>query len=565
VREPQPGETFARAYLLERELGRGGMGVVFAARDVRTGQRVALKLLDGAVATPEGRHRFVREARTAAQIRSDHVVRVLDVGEDDGTPFIAMELLEGHDLGVLARQRGVLSAEEAVGYVLQAAWGLASAHAAGVLHRDLKPGNVFVTRRADGFPLVKLVDFGLAKQATGERTLTKSGVALGSPKYMSPEQFRSARDVDPRADVYALGAILYRLLTGRPPHDGDTLEAVLMSILTEPIPPIAAVRSDVPAGLEAIIASCLAPDPLQRPQRAIDVAQALAPFAPAVARAIGVAPAGYAPPARTIPDGGAYPVPALRAPTPAPMSAPMSAPGWGPPSAGPTSFAQPAPASGASSMGGAPAVSAVSTSASAPFPQPAPVAAPAARTPVALAFLAGVGALALLFVAAVVWQVSQAPATAGGSTAIPADFSGRFDPADKIDLARRRAAARYKNVRLLAVNAVVSTADGLVDTRTNDSAQYRFLTDTPGCPVFVTHYGGHMSMEECLTSGAALGAVPDPRCGLRGVARAIAQRKGAGALTSAFYGGSAVGPRWFAETTSGSVMVDATTCAVVGN
>ena len=234
------GELIAGKYVVERVLGDGGMGVVVAAQHLELGERVALKFLRPEVAEiPEARLRFMREARAAARIKGERVARVLDVGTlDDGLPFIVMEHLEGKDLGRLLETRGPLDVEDAVHYVLQACEAVAHAHAVGIVHRDLKPANLFLATSADGSPLVKVLDFGISKctsvfARTLSPDLTTVNASVGTPGYMSPEQARDAGNVDVRADVWGLGAVLYELLAGKPAFDGDNVPAIVMMIATE--------------------------------------------------------------------------------------------------------------------------------------------------------------------------------------------------------------------------------------------------------------------------------------------------------------------------------------------
>ncbi|MFS8068038.1 MAG: serine/threonine-protein kinase, partial [Byssovorax sp.] len=209
------GELIAGKYRVDRVLGAGGMGTVFAATHVVLGQRVAIKRMH-----PEriGRHnagpRFLREARAAARLRSQHVARVIDVGVlEDGAPFIVMEHLDGEDLAALVDRRGALPVAEAVEYVLQAAEAIAEAHAAGIVHRDLKPENLFLSFDLAGAPCIKVLDFGISKLLGDELALTRAAVAVGTPLYMSPEQMVSSRDVDSRTDLWSLGVVLYELVT----------------------------------------------------------------------------------------------------------------------------------------------------------------------------------------------------------------------------------------------------------------------------------------------------------------------------------------------------------------
>lgn len=280
----EPGDLIAGKYRVEAEIGSGGMGVVVAARHVAMGHRVAIKVLKlhderdphGAVV------RFVREARAAARIQSDHVVRVLDVASlPDGTPYMVMEFLEGGDLRALLDERGELPIEEAVGHVLQACEGLAEAHASGVIHRDLKPSNLFIAKKSNGTEVLKILDFGISKvlPRNGEAGITTTGALMGSPLYMAPEQMRSSKMVDARADVWSVGLILYELLTGRSPFEGESIPEVCLSVMGADPVPIATYRRGVPAGLEAVILKCLAKERDNRFENMGTLARALEPYA----------------------------------------------------------------------------------------------------------------------------------------------------------------------------------------------------------------------------------------------------------------------------------------------
>jgi serine/threonine-protein kinase len=243
------GRVLAGKYRVERVLGQGGMGVVVAAHHIQLDERVAIKfLLPDAVANAEVVGRFVREARAAVRIKSEHVARVSDVGTlEGGEPYMVMEYLEGSDLAAWLLQRGALPVEQAVEFLLQASEAIAEAHALGIVHRDLKPANLFVVRRADGLWSVKVLDFGISKvtalDASGpDANFTRTSAVMGSPLYMPPEQMAASRNVDARADIWALGVILYELLSGHAPFAGETLPEVCMKIAIEPPPAIRSLQ-----------------------------------------------------------------------------------------------------------------------------------------------------------------------------------------------------------------------------------------------------------------------------------------------------------------------------------
>ncbi len=287
----QPGQVLLGKYRIERVLGMGGMGVVVAATHITLEERVAIKfLLPQALTNNEATTRFLREARSAVRIKSEHIARVTDVGTlENGAPYMIMEYLEGADLSAFTQRRGALPVEEAVEYVLQSCEAIAEAHALGIVHRDLKPANLFVTTRADGTPFVKVLDFGISKVsglgASGaDLSMTKTTTVMGSPLYMSPEQMASAKDVDARTDIWALGAILYELLAGRVPFQADTITQLCAMILQQSPPPLRDLRPDAPAELQAIIARSLERDRNNRYANVAEFAMALAPFAPRRAR-----------------------------------------------------------------------------------------------------------------------------------------------------------------------------------------------------------------------------------------------------------------------------------------
>ncbi|MBK6697366.1 MAG: serine/threonine protein kinase [Myxococcales bacterium] len=275
------GEVLAGKYRVERVLGEGGMGIVVAATHLQLEQRVALKfLLEEALASEEIVHRFRREARAAARIKTEHVARVIDVGElASGAPFMVMEYLEGKDLEDIVNERGPLPVSEAVSYVMQALEAVAEAHAAGIVHRDLKPANLFLARRPDKTAIVKVLDFGISKSldpTTGALTSTSS--ILGSPHYMSPEQLSSSKRVDQRTDIWALGTILYQLLTARLAYPGDSMPQIVAAILQNDPEPLSKVRRDVPEALARAVHRCLETETKARFANVGELALALAPF-----------------------------------------------------------------------------------------------------------------------------------------------------------------------------------------------------------------------------------------------------------------------------------------------
>jgi len=274
------GSVIGGRFRVEQILGAGGMGVVVAATHLELGHRVAIKLLrDEMAQSPVIVERFLREAKAVVGLRTEHVCRVTDTGRlDTGAPYIVMEMLEGVDLQRTIA-RSPLPLTTAVEYVLQACVALAEAHAAGIIHRDLKPANLFVTRRLDGGPLVKVLDFGIAKAfaETGAHLTHQS--AMGTPGYMSPEQIQSARDVDARTDIWALGVTLYQLLSTRLPFGGTNATDIAISVATDPPQPL-----DVPPALHAVIWKCLEKRPADRYANLGELMVALAPFGGPTAR-----------------------------------------------------------------------------------------------------------------------------------------------------------------------------------------------------------------------------------------------------------------------------------------
>jgi eukaryotic-like serine/threonine-protein kinase len=278
-----PGQILGGKYRVDRVLGAGGMGMVVSATHLHLEERVAIKfLLPEALQNPEAVARFGREARAAVKIRGEHVARVIDVGAfDNGAPYMVMEHLDGRDLAALLIERGPLAPSDAVDAVLQACEALAEAHALGIVHRDLKPANLFLTRRPDGTPSVKVLDFGISKvtnAAASDNSMTKTSAIMGSPLYMSPEQMTASRNVDARTDIWAIGVVLYELLTARAPFRAESLPEICGLILMAAPPALRDYSPGTPDGLQAAVLRCLEKDRTRRFQSVAELAQALAPF-----------------------------------------------------------------------------------------------------------------------------------------------------------------------------------------------------------------------------------------------------------------------------------------------
>jgi len=264
--------TLAGRYSLERELGRGGMGIVYLAREVRLDRPVALKLFPPALAAvPSLRERFLREARTAARLSHPHIVPIYTVDEVDPYVFFAMAYVDGETLGARVRTRGPLPPSEAARMLREVAWALGHAHEQGVVHRDVKPDNILL-EAATGRALV--ADFGIAglQQDAGTQ---QTGEVVGTPEFMSPEQAAGAR-VDAQSDLYSLGAVAFYALSGRVPFTGATSVEILAQHMTQPAPPIAEHAPAVPRRIARIVDACLAKDPAERPAGAAQLAEQLA-------------------------------------------------------------------------------------------------------------------------------------------------------------------------------------------------------------------------------------------------------------------------------------------------
>ncbi len=270
----EPGTTFAGKYLIDGVLGKGGMGAVYSATNKSIGRRVAIKVLVADLADRDDvKERFALEAKAAGLINHPGIVDVLDMGEtDDGEPFIVMEYLEGATLKAVFKKRGVFSPSEAAGIIAPLLEALAAAHAANVIHRDIKPANIFLCTKPQR--LVKLLDFGISRfgQSTG---LTHSGTAVGTPKYMAPEQVLGEKTLGPGADIYSVGAVLYELLGGRAPYDADSDIATLAKLLKEVHDPLATVRPELPAKLCAFVDALLVKEPERRAKDALKVKESL--------------------------------------------------------------------------------------------------------------------------------------------------------------------------------------------------------------------------------------------------------------------------------------------------
>jgi serine/threonine-protein kinase len=275
------GQTFGR-YQIVRVLGEGGMGVVYEALHLGLKKRFAVKTLRPSVARiPEAQVRFLREGEAASRIHHPHVVNVVDVGTEGGIPFLVMEFLEGLSLAELIEASGRMDVERSVSLLLPAVSAVAAGHAQGVVHRDLKPANVFIARGAWGESITKVLDFGVSKlMAAGDGTgLTATASVLGTAAYMSPEQAMGLKDVDGRSDQFALGQILYEMLTGARAHAGENQFEVLHNIATGKLQPPRQRRPDLPPALEDILLRMLAFSPADRYASLLLAGRALLPYA----------------------------------------------------------------------------------------------------------------------------------------------------------------------------------------------------------------------------------------------------------------------------------------------
>lgn len=306
---PQVGSILLGKYRVERVLGKGGMGFVVAARHEHLGELFAIKMmLPEALMYPDARERFMREARSAARLKGEHVARVHDVGTlEDGSPYMVMEHLTGDDLSAILDKRSALPVSEAAFYAYQACEAVAEAHALGIVHRDLKPSNMFLTCRPNGTPCVKVLDFGISKDLDPNKVgpaLTKTGTIIGTPVYMAPEQMANNKTAEARGDIWSLGIILYELVTGEVPFIAESMTELVTKVLTNaPVPP-SHIRPGIPREFDAIVLRCLEKQPHRRFPSVRDLMTALHPF---ISASLWHAPSGLpappSPPAMGVPIG----------------------------------------------------------------------------------------------------------------------------------------------------------------------------------------------------------------------------------------------------------------------
>ena len=264
-------EGLSGRYALERELGRGGMATVYLAQDLKHDRPVALKVLHPELAASLGPERFQREIRFAARLQHPHILTVLDSGETAGQLWFTMPYVDGESLRARLNRERLLPLEDALQIAREAARALDHAHQHGIVHRDIKPENILLTR--DGSTLV--ADFGIARALAGGEALTQTGMAVGTPAYMSPEQASGDKSLDARTDVYSLGAVLFELLSGEPPYTGATAQQIIVKRFTDPVPSVRRTRPNVPEAVDQAIQRALAPIPADRFATPAQFAQAL--------------------------------------------------------------------------------------------------------------------------------------------------------------------------------------------------------------------------------------------------------------------------------------------------
>jgi serine/threonine-protein kinase len=326
--ELSPETVVAGRYRIRRVLGRGGMGIVYEAEHTSLGRVVALKMLIGEAATDgQAVIRFFQEARAAAAIGHPGIIEIFDLSQPGEAPFLAMEKLDGEELGSFVRRHHALDPQTVIGIGIELCDAVGAAHRNGIVHRDLKPDNVFIAHRGDR-QQVKVLDFGIAKLAQpggADLHLTQTGQVIGTPLYMSPEQMRGS-PVDARTDVYSIGAILFESLAGRPPFLATSMTEIVFKVTTEAPPPLRSLRGDIAPALEALIASCLEKDAARRPHDACALAVALralrtAPSTHQVAMLASTTPLATPPPYGT-------PVPYATEPLSPAQYAPRSSGSW---------------------------------------------------------------------------------------------------------------------------------------------------------------------------------------------------------------------------------------------
>ncbi|MFT3924321.1 MAG: serine/threonine-protein kinase [Myxococcales bacterium] len=271
------GRVLSERYRLISLIGQGGSSLVFVAEHVRTKRRFALKLMSPDLITRgPALQRFRAEAELAGAIVNDHVVTIVDYDDDGGTPYLVMELLHGRTLRNLLGAEGALDLPRALSLMLQCCDGVQAAHARGLVHRDLKPENLFLCQGPDGSERIKVLDFGVAKSVLAEGNgQTKPGTLVGTTRYMAPEQLKNASGVDARADVYALGIILYEMLSGKPAFKAGELHAEIQQVLFERPTPLARLRADLPPSIAACVASAMAHDLEARTASVLELRRAL--------------------------------------------------------------------------------------------------------------------------------------------------------------------------------------------------------------------------------------------------------------------------------------------------